>query len=60
MNVYFCFISKLREETTKASREIVSVQSLPMINEKSVKVSGTTEDSISEPRQVGQESGISP
>lgn len=31
-----------------------------MINEDSGEVSGTTEDNISEPRQVGQESGISP
>lgn len=43
----------------KRSRGIVLVQSLLMINEESVEVSGTTEDSISEPRQVGQESGIS-
>lgn len=30
-----------------------------MINEDNVDVSGTTEDNISEPRQVGQESGVS-
>lgn len=30
-----------------------------MINEDSMEVSGTTKDNISEPRQVGQESGIS-
>lgn len=31
-----------------------------MINEDSIQVPDKTEDSISEPRQVGQESGISP
>lgn len=36
----------------------MSVISL-MINEDSEDVSGTTEDNISEPRQVGQEAGIS-
>lgn len=30
-----------------------------VINEGSVEVSGTTKDNISEPRQVGQESGVS-
>lgn len=30
-----------------------------MINEDSMEVSGTTKDNISEPKQVGQESGIS-
>lgn len=54
------FLPELGEGTRKGSRAIVLVQSLLMINEDSVEVSGTTEDSISEPRQVGQESGISP
>lgn len=36
------------------------VQSLQMTNEDSLEVCGTTENSISEARKVGQESGISP
>lgn len=43
---------------SKGGGGIVLVQSLLMINGDSVEVSGTAEDSISEPRQVGQESGI--
>lgn len=31
-----------------------------MINEDSIQVAGKTEDSISEPGQVGQESGVAP
>lgn len=48
---------KLAEETRKGRRGILLVHSL-LKNEDSVEMSGTTEDSISEPEQVGQESGI--
>ncbi len=59
------FLPKLEEGSRERQRRNrvgsgTKLQSLLMINEDSVEVSGaTTEDSIGEPKQVGQESGIS-